>query len=130
MNMLGKESFPLHWQIHSGDTNDTETVIDNMNKLKSLLKTKLFIFIGDRAMISEEIIKFSQEHKIPVVAPLKDMKSTKNLLNTIKKENLTESIKDKKNENEIYRLGEYKIQYTDEIDSPELRAIVVWSKNK
>lgn len=130
MNMLDKEPFPLAWKIHSGNTNDTETVIDNMNRLKSLLKTKSFIFIGDKAMISEEIVKFSQEHKIPVIAPLKDMNSTKALLSTIKKENLTESIKDKKNEHETYRLGEYKIHYTGEITSPELRAIVVWSKNK
>lgn len=130
INMLDNEPFPIMWQIFSGNTMDNETVIENLTKLKSILKTKKFTFVGDRAMISEDIIKHSQTQNIAIIAPLKDMKSTKNLLRTIKKDDLTEIIKDKKNEIEIYRLGEYRIQYTDNIASPDIRVIVVWSKSK
>ena len=130
INMLDKEPFPLLWQVFPGNTNDTDTVIKNLNALRSLLGTRPFTFIGDRAMISEDIVKYSRKYNVSIIAPLKDMVSTARLLETIKKEDLIESILDKKKETEIYKIGEYEMQYSDDVDSPDIRAVVVWSKSK
>lgn len=130
INMLDKEPFPLLWQLFPGNKNDTDTVIKNLDALRSLLGTQPFTFIGDRAMISEDIVKYSRKYNVSIIAPLKDMLSTTRLLETIKKEDLVESIGDKKKESEIYKLGEYEMQYSDDVDSPDIRAVVVWSKTK
>ena len=130
INMLDKEPFPIFWQIFPGNTNDTDTVIKNLDTLRSLLGSRAFTFIGDRAMISEDIVKYSKKYKLSIIAPLKDMVSTSKLLETIKKDDLKVSALDKKKKNEMYKLGEYELHYSDDIDAPDIRAIVVWSKTK
>ena len=130
IDMLDKEPFPIFWQIFPGNTNDTDTVIKNLNALRSLLSPRTFTFIGDRAMISEDIVKYSKEYNLSIIAPVKDMLSTTRLLETIKKDDLLVSVLDKKQKTEKYKLGEYELHYSDNADAPDIRAVVVWSKTK
>ena len=98
--------------------------------LRNLFRKENFTFVGDRAMLSEEIIKHSNSLGINFIVPLKDSKKVKRLLSSIEKEDLTNLVYDKKQTTITYRLGEYNIQYSKNKSIPQLRAIVVWSKVK
>jgi transposase len=130
LNMSDTEPFPIRWTSLPGNENDTSTVIENMNELRKMFRSENFVFIGDRAMISKDILIHSRNLGIRVVVPLKDSVATKELLLQVQIDNLGISIYNDKETEVLYKLGEYTINYNNDLSLEPLRAIIVWSKSK
>jgi transposase len=130
LNTTDKENFPVLWTDLPGNTQDTETVIENMNKLKDRFPRTQLIHIGDRAMFSQEIYQQAQEMGIDVIAALKTCKASQDLLESVKADDLPIIRYGGKTQEIRYRLGEYELVLDEETPLPPIRAIVIWSKRQ
>lgn len=55
--MTDKEGYPVTIEVFKGNTQDTETVISQLKKLKTRFGVKRVVFVGDRGMIKKSQIE-------------------------------------------------------------------------
>lgn len=130
LNVTDAEALPVLWSILPGNTNDTSTVIENLNRLKTRFPRVSIIHIGDRAMFSLDIYRHAHQAQIDLVAPLKNGTEAKMLLEQIVVDDLPLVRYEEGTTTIHYRLGEYELALDPTGALPPLRALVVWSKNK
>ena len=127
LNTTDGEAFPALWRHLPGNTNDTKTVIQNLQQLKKRFPKTKVLHIGDRAMFSKEIYEQALQWDLDILAPLKTLKVVQQVIEALHPEDLEEVIHKKDRKTVAYRLGETSLQLDAKGRLPPLRAVIVWS---
>jgi len=81
--VVGKDGFPLYFDVFSGKTFEGHTFIPVIKKIKSLLHSKELVVIADAAMISKDNIEKLTQEGIGFVVGARLANMTPNLIDSI-----------------------------------------------
>ena len=70
LNVTAREGIPLAHRLLPGNASDHKEALNNLERLKRLLKKKDFLIIGDRAMITRPNLASLLSNKMRFVGPL------------------------------------------------------------
>ncbi len=132
LNVTAREKFPFLYQLLDGNTADVDTVQENMERLLSVLQKrgwpmKRVMVVGDRAMLSAEIVRGYHRANLKYLGALKVKgKKEKDLIRGVSEEDLQAHPLDE-NHYGVERPYTFKTKETEEEEGWEKtdRAVVV-----
>ena len=92
LDVTGPDGVPVAFAVLPGNTNDTSTVVDNLKRIKVFAKSlgieDMPVAVGDRAMLTPQLMFDYRQARIPFIGTMANGKLQKDLIGEVSDKNL------------------------------------------